>query len=211
MISKESTALPRLLIATNNAGKLAEYRALLKDCGWELVSPGDLGLALSVEETGEGYAVNARIKAEAFARASGLLTLADDSGIEIDALDGRPGPLSARYTGADQTDEHGVERVLAEMKDVPAEERTACFRCLIALAEPDGPVQIVEGECRGLITNRPRGKKGFGYDPIFYVPDLGKTMAELDFDEKNKISHRSRAAKKVCDLLKKMAKESSDA
>ncbi len=202
--------MPRLLIATNNEGKLAEYEALLDGCGWEIVSPADVGLDLSVEETGDDYATNASIKARAFANASGLLTLGDDSGLEVNALGGRPGPLSARYAGPKQTDEEGVELVLAEMKEVPAEEREAHFRCVIALAEPKGELRIVEGECRGLITSSPRGSNGFGYDPIFYLPELGKTMAELTFDEKNEISHRARAAKKACKLLKEMAGEEAE-
>jgi len=196
--------LPRLLIATNNAGKLAEYEVLLDGCGWELVAPAELGLRLSVEETGADYAANARTKAEAFSRASGLLTLADDSGLEVDALGGRPGLLSARYAGPNQTDEEGVELVLAQMKDVPPERRLARFRCVIALAEPDGGVRFVEGECPGVITNEPRGGFGFGYDPIFYLPQLGRTMAELTPDEKNAISHRADAARRACALLKEM-------
>jgi len=196
--------LPRLLIATNNAGKLAEYEVLLDGCGWELVAPAELGLRLSVEETGADYAANARTKAEAFSRACGLLTLADDSGLEVDALGGRPGLLSARYAGPNQTDEEGVELVLAQMKDVPPERRLARFRCVIALAEPDGGVRFVEGECPGVITNEPRGGFGFGYDPIFYLPQLGRTMAELTPDEKNAISHRADAARRACALLKEM-------
>ena len=196
--------MPRLLIATNNAGKLAEYEVLLDGCGWELVAPAELGLRLSVEETGADYAANARTKAEAFSRASGLLTLADDSGLEVDALGGRPGLLSARYAGPNQTDEEGVELVLAQMKDVPPERRLARFRCVIALAEPDGGVRFVEGECPGVITNEPRGGFGFGYDPIFYLPQLGRTMAELTPDEKNAISHRADAARRACALLKEM-------
>jgi len=199
--------LPRLLIATNNRGKLAEYEVLLKGCGWELVSPADLGLSLSVEETGADYATNARIKAEAFARASGLLTLADDSGLEVDALGGRPGPLSARYAGPSQTDEEAVDLVLAQMRDVPAARRGARFRCVIALAEPDGDVRTVEGECPGAITNEPRGHNGFGYDPIFYLPQLRRTMAELTPEEKNAVSHRADAARKVCAVLKEMIGE----
>ncbi|MCJ7490901.1 MAG: XTP/dITP diphosphatase [Dehalococcoidia bacterium] len=199
--------MPRLLIATNNRGKLAEYEVLLKGCGWELVSPADLGLSLSVEETGADYATNARIKAEAFARASGLLTLADDSGLEVDALGGRPGPLSARYAGPSQTDEEAVDLVLAQMRDVPSVRRGARFRCVIALAEPDGDARTVEGECPGAITNEPRGHNGFGYDPIFYIPQLGRTLAELTPEEKNAISHRADAARKVCALLKEMIGE----
>ena len=134
------------------------------------------------------------MKAEAFAKASGLITLADDSGLEVDALGGRPGPLSARYAGPSQTDEEGVDLLLAQMKDVPPERRQARFRCVIALAEPAGAVRLVEGECPGVIAKRPRGHHGFGYDPVFYLPELGRTMAELTPDEKNAISHRARAA-----------------
>jgi XTP/dITP diphosphohydrolase len=201
--------LPQLLIATNNPGKLAEYRALLDGCGWDLVSPADLDLQLPVEETGSDYATNARIKAEAFARASGLLTLADDSGLEVDALDGKPGPLSARYAGPSQTDEEGVDLVLAQMKDVPPERRGARFHCTIALAQPNGAAHIVEGECPGVITDEPRGHNGFGYDPIFYLPRLGRTMAQLTAEEKNAISHRAGAAKKACALLKGMLREAA--
>ena len=201
--------MPRLLIATNNRGKLAEYDALLKDCGWQLISPADLDLSLSVDETGSSYAENARIKAEAFARASGLLTLADDSGLEVDALDGRPGPLSARYAGPSQTDEQGVDLVLEQMKGVPRERRNARFRCVIALAEPDGHVRTVEGDCPGVIIEQPRGDNGFGYDPIFYLPQLGRTMAEISAAEKNGISHRAAAARKACRLLKEMIGEAA--
>jgi len=196
--------LPRLLIATNNAGKLAEYEVLLVGCGWELVSPAELGIRLSVEEDGVDYAENARMKAEAFARAAGLLTLADDSGLEVDALGGRPGLLSARYAGPSQTDEEGIELVLAKLRDVPPERRGARFRCVIALAGSKGDVRFVEGECPGVITNEPRGSNGFGYDPIFYLPELGRTMAELTPEEKNAISHRAQAGKKACALLKEM-------
>jgi XTP/dITP diphosphohydrolase len=206
---KDRADLPRLLIATNNRGKLAEYQVLLKGCGWKLVSPADLGLNLSIEETGDDYATNARIKAEALARASGLLTLADDSGLEVDALGGRPGPLSARYAGPSQTDEQGVDLVLAQMKDVPREGRGARFRCVIALAKPDGAARIVEGECPGTIASEPSGHSGFGYDPIFYLPQLGRTMAELTPEEKNAISHRADAAKKACALLKEMIRETA--
>ena len=199
--------MPRLLIATNNPGKLAEYDVLLEGCGWELVGPAQLGLRLSVDETGPDYATNARIKAEAFARASGLVTLADDSGLEVDALGGRPGPLSARYAGPDQTDEEGYRLLLAQMKDVPEERRQARFRCVIAIAEPEGCVQLAEGECPGVITHEPRGRHGFGYDPVFYLPELGRTMAELKPDEKNAISHRARAARQACSLLKELLRQ----
>ncbi|MGD0765384.1 MAG: XTP/dITP diphosphatase [Dehalococcoidia bacterium] len=196
--------MPRLLIATNNRGKAAEYRVLLAGCGWDLVTPADLGLRLDVDETGADYAANARIKAQAFAEVAGLLTLADDSGLEVDALDGRPGPFSARHAGPNQTDEEGVALVLEQMKGVPPEKRGARFRCVIALAAPDGPVRLCEGECPGLIIEAPRGDNGFGYDPIFYLPERGLTIAELSADEKNAVSHRGRAARKACDLLREM-------
>jgi XTP/dITP diphosphohydrolase len=208
-LESETIPLPRLLIATNNAGKLAEYGSLLHGCGWQLVSPAALGLNLSVEESGSDYAANARIKAEAFARAGGLLTLADDSGLEVEALGGRPGPFSARYAGPDQTDEQGVDLVLAQMKDVPPEKRGARFRCFIAIAAPDGTVRFVEGECPGVIIEEPRGHNGFGYDPIFYLPQLDRTMAELTAEEKNAISHRADAARKACAVLKGMLRETA--
>ena len=201
--------MPRLLIATNNAGKLGEYGALLEGCGWELVGPAQVRLQLSVDEPGPDYATNARIKAEAFAKASGLVTLADDSGLEVDALDGGPGPLSARYAGPNQTDREGVDLLLANMKDVPPERRQARFRCVIALADPAGPVELFEGECPGVIVKRPRGHRGFGYDPVFYLPEFGRTMAELTPDEKNAISHRARAAMKACTILRNTLRERS--
>jgi XTP/dITP diphosphohydrolase len=201
--------VPQLLIATNNAGKLGEYGALLRGCGWQLVSPAEIGLVLSVEETGVDYATNARLKAEAFAATGHLLTLADDSGLEVEALGGRPGPLSARYAGPEQTDAEGVELVLAQMRGVPPEKRGARFRCFIALATPDHLVGLFEGECRGVITEAPRGHRGFGYDPIFYLPQLGRTMAELTPDEKNAISHRADAARKACGALREMLRETA--
>lgn len=199
--------MPRLLLATNNRGKVAEYRALLADCGWDMVTPADIGLDLEVEESGVDYVTNAKIKAQAFAQASGLPSLADDSGLEVDALGGRPGPLSARYAGPQQNDEARVRRVLEQMKGVEPERRQARFRCVIALAEPSGKVHLAEGVCEGMIAAEPRGEKGFGYDPIFLPPEYGRTLAELPLPEKNKVSHRGRAAKKVCTLLKTMLGE----
>jgi len=202
--------LPRLLVATNNRGKAAEFRTLLAGCGWEIVTPADVGLDLDVEESGPDYATNAKIKAEAFAAAGGLLALADDSGIEIDALGGLPGVLSARYAGPDGTDADRVARVLAEMKEVPPEKRQARFVCVIALAGPDGRVRFAEGECEGIVAEAPRGDDGFGYDPIFYLPEKGRTMAELPSEEKNAVSHRGRAARKACVLLREMLDESEN-
>jgi XTP/dITP diphosphohydrolase len=196
--------VPRLLLATNNPGKLGELRQILDGCGWELVSPADINLDLEVEETGQGYVENATMKALAFARASGLTALADDSGIEVDALDGRPGRLSARYAGEDRTDAERVAALLQELRDVPDERRTARFRCVIAIASPEGEVELVEGTVEGRVAHEPRGEDGFGYDPVFLLPERGLTMAELPSGEKHAVSQRgaaARAARPVLDRL----------
>ena len=196
-----------LLLATNNPGKAAEYRALLQGCGWELATPRDLGLHLEVEEAGGDYAENARIKAEAFAKASGLLALADDSGIEVDALGGAPGPLSARFGGDDISDAQRVALLLERLKGVPPERRSARFRCLIAVAWPEGKVSFFEGQCEGRIAEEPRGEGGFGYDPVFLLPERGLTIAELPPEEKNAVSHRGRAARQARALLEGLIRE----
>jgi XTP/dITP diphosphohydrolase len=171
--------MSRLLIATGNPGKLREYHALLGDLGWELVSPRDVGLSLEVSESGSDYAENARMKASSFARASGLVTLADDSGLEVDALGGEPGPLSARYAGPEADDTQRFSRVLERLKGVAPAERTARFRCLIAVARPSGETELFEGTCEGMVAEAPRGETGFGYDPVFLLPERGRTLAEL--------------------------------
>jgi XTP/dITP diphosphohydrolase len=184
----------KLLIATHNPGKLREYTDLLAGLPLELLTPGDLGLHLDVVESGDTYADNARLKAVAYAGASGLLTLADDSGLEVDALDGAPGVRSARYALGDDADRvTALLRALAQA-GVPQEARTARFCCVIVLAAPDGRTWHAEGTCAGHILDTPRGSGGFGYDPVFYLPDHGCTMAELPAREKNRISHRARAA-----------------
>jgi XTP/dITP diphosphohydrolase len=198
----------RLLLATNNPGKAAEYRALLKGCGWELVTPRDLGLDLEVEEAGGDYAENARIKAEAFAKASGLVALADDSGIEVEALGGAPGPLSARFGGDDISDAQRVALLLKRLAGVPPERRSARFRCLIAVARPEGQVSLFEGQCEGRVAEGPRGESGFGYDPVFLLPERGLTIAELSPEEKNAVSHRGRAARQARVLLEGLLRES---
>lgn len=196
--------MAQLLIATNNPGKVAEFRQLLDGCGWQIVTPAELGLDLQVEETGQTYAENATMKALAYARASGQVTLADDSGLEVDALGGRPGPLSARYAGPDRTDQERVEALLQELAGMPDEKRTARFRCLIAIAEPAGRVELVEGAVEGRIAHEPRGENGFGYDPVFLLPERGVTTAELPPDEKNAVSHRGAAARKARAVLERM-------
>jgi len=200
-------AVAKLLLATNNPGKAAEYRALLEGCGWELVTPRDLGLHLEVEEAGGDYAENARIKAEAFAEASGLVALADDSGIEVDALGGAPGPLSARFGGEDASDEQRMALLLERLAGVPPERRSARFRCLIAVARPEGEVSLFEGQCEGRVAEEPRGEGGFGYDPVFLLPERGLTIAELPPEEKNAVSHRGRAARQARVLLEGLIRE----
>ena len=199
--------MPRLLLATNNPGKAAEFRQLLAGCGWELVTPAELGLTIQVEETGQTYAENATLKAVEYARAGGLVTLADDSGLEVDALDGRPGVLSARYAGADRTDQERVQALLEELAGVPDDERTARFRCVIAIADATGRVELVDGTVEGRIGHEPRGENGFGYDPIFLLPDRGMTTAELPPDEKNAVSHRAVAARKARTVLERWLRE----
>ena len=192
---------PKLLLATNNQGKLAEFRHLLGGCGWQLVTPRDVGVQLDVDETGQTYLENATLKAVAFARTSGLTSLADDSGLEVDALDGRPGILSARYAGADLTDGERVAALLEELAGVSEKARAARFRCVIAIATPAGEVQSVEGTVEGRIAAGPRGENGFGYDPIFELPERGLTVAELPASEKHAVSHRGVAARNARKLL----------
>jgi len=195
--------MPKLLLATSNKGKVREYKHMLKDLPLEMVSIAELGINTGVDEVGKTLEENARLKATVLSRESQLLTLADDSGLEVDALGGEPGRLSARYAGEGASDKDRVNYLLSRLKDVPAEKRSACFRCVIALAQPDGEVELCSGECRGVITLEPRGEEGFGYDPIFYLPQLGKTMAELTLEEKNRISHRGRAAREAIKLLRR--------
>jgi len=194
----------KLLLATNNQAKVREYRSLLQNISFELVTLAEQGIATIVSETGESLEKNARLKATVLAAESHLLALADDSGLEVDALGGEPGRLSARYAGENASDGDRVNYLLSRLKDVPWQKRSACFRCVIAIATPDGEVEFCSGECRGFITFEPRGKQGFGYDPIFYLPELDKTMAELPLETKNQISHRGQAARKVYQVLEKL-------
>jgi XTP/dITP diphosphohydrolase len=166
-----------------------------------LTSPADIGLTLEVEESGATYTANARLKACAFAQASGLLTLADDSGLEVDALGGAPGVLSSRYTGPNASDRQRIDFLLSKMKDVPPKNRQAHFRCVIVIASPRGGLRMCSGSCTGIILPAPRGDRGFGYDPVFYFPSLGKTMAELPPETKNRISHRAKAAARAKKIL----------
>jgi XTP/dITP diphosphohydrolase len=198
----------KLLIATNNAGKLREYTALLGDLPVQLTTPQQEGIELEVEENGATFAENALLKARAYCAASRLPTLADDSGLEVEALGGAPGVYSARYAGNNATDRQRYEKLLAELREIPPAERTARFRCVIALVLPDGTEEITEGECEGVIIDTPRGEHGFGYDPVFYMPALGKTMAELPPELKNRVSHRARALMRMKPILQALLERS---
>ena len=198
---------PRLLIATNNLDKAGELRGLLGDCGWEVVSPAELGISLDIEETGTTYAENARLKAEAFSRASGLAALADDSGLEVDALEGEPGPLHHvnGWDGRDQAER--IQILLTAMLEVPRSRRTARFRAVTVLVLPDGRVREEQGTCEGVIATAPAGERGFGYDPVFVLPGGDLTMAQLSTEEKNRVSHRGVAARKMAERLRALADE----
>jgi XTP/dITP diphosphohydrolase len=197
--------VPRLLIATNNPGKAAELRALLGGCGWEIVTPREIGVEVEVEETGDTYEENARAKALAGAQASRLVTLADDSGIEIEAMGGEPGVRSARFLGADATYPERFVEIHRRLAGPPSSQRGARFVCVIAIADPTtGNVRTALGEVRGLIADEARGEGGFGYDPIFWLPQHSATMAELPEHQKGIISHRARAAAPARQILKEL-------
>ena len=193
--------MPRLLLATTNKGKAAEYRDLLKGLDLELLTLDQAGISREAEEDSNTFEGNARSKAEFYAALSGLLTLADDSGLEVDALGGEPGVRSSRYAGDNATDPERVNFLLNKLRDIPRDRRQARFRCVIAIAQPGRPTQTAEGTCQGFIALEPKGDNGFGYDPVFYLPDYNKTIAELPPKIKNRISHRGRAAAKARHLL----------
>jgi len=199
--------MPKLLIATGNPGKVREYCSLLRGAPFPLTTLADEGIDIEVDETGHTIEENARMKAIAYAKGSEFLVITDDSGLEVDALKGAPGPLSARYAGENSSDDERIALVLSNLKDVPWEKRSASFRCVIAIASASGIIGLCEGECHGVITFEPSGDKGFGYDPIFYLPELGKTMAELDQGEKNQLSHRGKAAQKALQVLEYLRQE----
>jgi XTP/dITP diphosphohydrolase len=193
--------MKEVIIATRNAGKAKEFVQLFSELGWTVRTLLDYDNIPDVEETGETFEENARIKAETVSSLLNAAVLADDSGLEIDALDGRPGVYSARYAGAEKNDEANIEKVLQELKNVPPEKRTARFRCVLAFAAPGEKTRFFSGTCEGKILTEKRGSNGFGYDPIFYVEEKGKTMAEMDPGEKNQISHRADAVRKLKDWL----------
>jgi XTP/dITP diphosphohydrolase len=179
---------------------------LLADPSLDLVTPSDVGISLEVEETGDTYEENAALKARAFAAASGLLTLADDSGLEVDALGGAPGVRSARYSSTG-SDSDNVDLLLKNLTDTPDEARTARFVCVVAVTGPPGQMDYARGECEGTITRERRGSSGFGYDPVFQLAGRNVTMAQLPMKEKNLISHRARAVRKAIPLVKRRMEE----
>jgi XTP/dITP diphosphohydrolase len=191
-----------LLVATTNRHKLEEYRVMFAGLPYQLCSLSDLHLDFDVEETGTTFQENAALKAWAYARAAGELSLADDSGLEIDALGGEPGVYSARFAGVDTPYEERFRIIFERLRDVPEEQRSARFRCVICIADPStGKLESVDGTIEGRIPETSRGVNGFGYDPIFYVPELGMTTAEISPEHKNRISHRGLAAQKARGLL----------
>ena len=198
--------MAKLLLATTNKGKIREYQSLLGGLPFDLVTPIDLGTVIDVEEHYPSYEENARAKATTYAKATGLITLADDSGLEVDILGGEPGILSARAAGEAATDKDRIEHLLERLKGISLENRTARFKCVIVIAVPGGTTELCRGECPGLIALEPSGDNGFGYDPIFYLPEYGKTIAELPLELKNQISHRGQAARQAWEVLQKLAK-----
>ncbi len=195
---------PTLVLATHNPGKVAEMKALLTGLGAKILTPQDLGLDLEVPEDGQTYAENASKKALAFARAADTVALGDDSGLEVDALDGAPGIFSHRFTGqATATDAERRRYLLDRLQGKPG-PWTARFRATVAVARPSGEVRLADGQCEGVIVPEERGSNGFGYDPIFWLPDLGRTMAELEMEEKNRLSHRARAVMNAIPILKEI-------
>jgi XTP/dITP diphosphohydrolase len=187
------------LVATGNLGKLAEFRGLLEDI--RILSPRDAGLDLNVEETGSTFYDNALLKAQAYASASGMISVADDSGLEVDALEGRPGVRSARYGGAGLDDTARCQHLLDELVGVPMARRTARFRCCLVVAAADERTVSTTGSCEGHILDEPEGEGGFGYDPVFYVPAYGRSMATLSPAQKGAVSHRGRALRALVPLL----------
>ncbi len=192
-----------VLLASSNAGKLAELQELFRGSPLELELPGRASFTMpAVDETGASFADNALIKARALAEVSGNWALADDSGLEVDALKGEPGIRSARYAGPQASDEDNVRRLLSTIGI--GKQRSARFVCVLALARPQGETLLAEGVLEGEIARSRRGTGGFGYDPVFLLPDLGKTLAELSFEEKQRLSHRARAAARMKELLSRL-------
>ncbi len=191
----------KLIFATGNENKMREIREILAGRGYEILSMKEAGIDIDVEENGKTFSENALIKARAISEASGELVLADDSGLEIDALGGEPGIYSARYMGHDTSYVEKNNNLIQRLEGVPDEKRTARFVCAMAAVFPDGREEVVVGTMEGRIGYEIAGENGFGYDPIFYLPEYGKTSAEISPEEKNAISHRGKALRAIAELL----------
>lgn len=196
----------KVLLATQNQGKVKELQELLADAQVEVLSLRDIGNWEEVEETGSTFAENAALKARAAAERTGYISIADDSGLEVDALEGAPGVYSARFAGEPKDDERNNDKLLKLLADIPEDERTGRFRCALVIATPEGKEYFTEGTAEGKILRTRRGQGGFGYDPLFFMPDFGRTMAELTMSQKNKLSHRAQAFQKAIPILKELAR-----
>ncbi len=197
----------RLIAATKNKGKLEEFAQLLAQFPYEVVSMGQIGIVEDIEENGSTFEENALIKARSIWKVTREAVIADDSGLEVDYLDGAPGIYSARYAGEGATDADKNRKLLNALKDIPADKRSARFVCAIAVIFADGASLTVRGVCEGTIATEPAGTNGFGYDPLFYVPEFGMTIAQMDSDIKNSISHRGNALRKVVEGLERIMPE----
>ena len=191
-----------MIVATRNKGKVREIREALKGLGLRIYSLSDFRDVPEVEEDGKSFTENALKKARFYSKVFGKLTMADDSGLEVDGLKGMPGIYSARYSGEGASSQKNNEKLLQEMEGVSLSKRGARFKCIIAMVSPEGREAMAEGACKGRIGFREKGKKGFGYDPLFILPKYGKTMAELSLEEKNKMSHRGKALRKIRKIIK---------
>ena len=192
---------PEVIVATQNRGKVIEIKKVIKGLGFQILSLNDFSGVPQLEEDGKSFLENALKKARFYSRYFGRLTLADDSGLEVDVLKGRPGVYSARYAGEGGSTQENNRKLLKEMEAIPLSKRGARFKCVLALVSPEGKEAVVEGSCRGRIGFKEVGKKGFGYDPLFVLPSYGKTMAQLSVEEKNRISHRGKALKKLRKII----------
>lgn len=189
--------MTQLLIASNNQGKIKEIKSLLAEFYVDVFSLQDLDIRIDVPETGKTFQENAALKAEALSGRTQMPTLADDSGLCVDALNGEPGIFSARYSGPDKNSDRNIDKLLRKLAGVPEEKRKAHFTCVLALSRPGMPTRFAEGRCAGVITEERRGSDGFGYDPVFLIPETGLTFAEMDAEKKNELSHRAHALQKL--------------
>ena len=202
--------MKRIIVATKNKGKVAEFQQLFAKKGIEVRSLLDYDHVPDVEETGTTFAENAILKATTIANMLHETVIADDSGLIVDALNGEPGVYSARYAGEGKNDQANIEKVLKKLQGVPFEQRTARFYCTLAVAKPNGDVITVDGVCEGYITKSPIGENGFGYDPIFFVPEKQRTMAQLTKEEKNEISHRAKALQHLLHIWDKLFEKGNE-